>query len=121
MRDRYQCSDDSTSSDSIQRPSQRRRLSIDSHLQLANDIQYRLALERIEVLWRINKTNHSTSSFHAVFECITAEVTYWHLNCTPRDTVCQADSSLSPGQFNQVSFCSLRMLLFRYEEQSCCG
>ena len=47
--DKIQDSDDSTSSDSIQRPSRRRSISIDSHLQLANVTQYSLALWHIEV------------------------------------------------------------------------
>ena len=37
-------SEDSTSSYSIKRPSRRRLLTIDSHLQIANDIQYSGAL-----------------------------------------------------------------------------
>ena len=44
MRDREQDSDDSTSVDSIERHSQHRRLSTDSHSQIASDTQYSRAL-----------------------------------------------------------------------------
>ena len=48
-RDRDEDSDDSTSEDSIQWPSWRRRLSTDAHSQIASGTQYSRALERIEV------------------------------------------------------------------------